>query len=314
MSGRRLGVGLALLVLLGVAGLWLLPTTGAEVVTPPSPAEPTPRRVPVVMPGVSPTSEEPGSAEVDALDRLAEVEGGLRLRCPDPGFPVGQSPFVRSVPVPGGLEVLVAEVSGSGLVHRGLGPGRVDPSAELHAVWDAGRCTFEPVAFGTVVGVVEDAEGPRSTTWVTGCGAAMEPTDDRGRFELRAPVGDRCRLQAEGRGEGVWVAPDAEREVDAVVPWVERVGSEREEVVARFRAELEELGELDAHALDEALDSSELDPEVRGVLERWRDEDTLLHEGRRRWLEEAIRRYERPAPVFDDMDAPDVWNLEGATR
>lgn len=314
MTRGRLGVVVVLLVLLGAVGLWLTSAPGEVEVEPVRSGEPAPRRVPVVAPVVSPAPDQPGSAEVAALDRLAEVEGGLRLRCPDPGFPVGKSPFLRSALVAGGLEVLVAEPSGSGLVHRGLGPGRVDPSAELHARWGEGRCELEPVSFGVVVGVVEDVDGPRGTTWVTGCGAAMEPTDERGLFELRAPAGEPCRLLAEGRGDGAWVEPDTDREVDVVVPWVERVGSEREEVVARFQAELEDLGELDAHALDEALDTSDLDPEVRAVLERWRDEDTLLHEGRRRWLEQAIRRYQRPPPVFDEMDAPDVWNLDGATR
>lgn len=314
MSRGRLGVAVVLLVLLGALGFWRTSAPDDVVVEAEGAAAPVPRRAPVVAPVVSPVPDDPGSAALAALDRLAEVEGGLRLRCPDPGFPVGKSPFVRSVPVPGALEVLVTEPSGRGLVHRGLGPGRVDPSAELHARWGEGRCELEPVSFGTVVGVVEDVDGPRGTTWVTGCGAAMEPTDEGGRFALRAPVGEPCRLQAEGRGDGAWVEPAADREVDVVVPWVERVGSEREEVVARFQAELEDLGELDAHALDEALDTPDLDPEVRGVLERWRDEDTLLHEGRRRWLEEAIRRYRRAPPVFDEMDAPDVWNLDGATR
>jgi hypothetical protein len=185
--------------------------------------------------------------------------------------------------------------------------GLAGPEARVRWDADRGACRFDDVPLAEVRGVVVEGEDPVHPTWVVGCGAPMEPVDADGRFVLDAPVGEPCRLQAEGRGEGVWVVPTVEATPDVVVPWIPPRGGEREEVALRLREQLDELDALEGQPdpLQEALDG-DLDDDVREVLEGWRDEATRLREGRRRWLEAALVRYERPPPTVD-FDAPDVW-------
>ena len=251
-----------------------------------------------------------------ALEHLAAIEGAWIVSCPDPGFGVARSPFLWTVRDQGRLRGLVADEAGEGLLYAEPRPGELPsalagPSARVR--WDAGRdrCVLDDVPEGLVRGVVDDGEGPVIPTWVVGCGAAMEPVDEEGRFTVRAPVGEPCQLQAEARGEGVWVVPDPDMPQDVVVPWVPRQGTEREEVVRRFQRALDELDALDAmeDPVSQALEDPELPGELRELLERWREEDLRRRGDRRRWIEQTLQRYRRPPPD-DDRDDPDRWDLD----
>ncbi len=308
--------------ILGTAGftLWCAWTPVRRV---PSPTDDGPLRngLPVDEDQPKPPGEPPAPSTESAVDRalehLAELEGATRLRCPDPGFVIARSPFLRVMRRGDHVVVLAADLRGQGLVHAEPLPGGPPvglSGPEALVVWDGttGACRFDDVPLGWVSGVIDDGGRPVSPSWVVGCGVAMEPVDDAGRFVLDAPVGEPCRLQAEGRGEGVWVVPHSSEPADVVVPWTPPRGTEREEVALRLREQLDELDVLEGqpNPLQEALDDPAVDDDVRDVLASWRDEEVQLQEGRRRWLEDALRRYARPAPPSVDLDAPDEWHLD----
>jgi len=309
--------------LLGMAG-FVLWSVWTPVPSTPSPSDDGPPGNPLPLdadrasPRAVPRAAAPVGGAVDrALEHLAELEGATRLRCPDPGFVVARGPFLRVMHRGDDLEVLAATLRGKGLVYAEPGPGGPPlglSGPEALVVWDgaAGTCRFDDVPLGAVGGVVDDGERSVSPSWVVGCGAAMEPVDEAGRFALDAPVGEPCRLQAEGRGEGVWVVPHASKPVDVTVPWIPPRGTQREEVALRLREQLDALDALEGqpNPLQEALDDRAVDDDVRDVLEAWRDEEMQLQEGRRRWLEDALRRYTRPAPPSVDLDAPDEWHFD----
>ncbi len=299
--------------LLGGLLLWWASRSVPE--TPEVPRQPQPVPRPLAVPPPAPSLPVPAPADPTerALQHLAEAEGAWTVECPEPGFDVARGPFLRAVRHQGRLFVLVADERGEGLLYAEPQPGDLPsvlagPAARVR--WDvaSGACGYDDVPFGVVTGMVSDGEVPVTGTWVVGCGAAMEAVDEEGRFTLDAPVGEPCRLQAEARGEGVWVVPDADLPQEVVVPWTKRAGDEREEVALRFRRALEELDALEGmeDPVAQALEDPELPSDLRTLLQGWQDEEVLRRVTRRRWLEQALRRYERPPPIVDE-DAPDVW-------